>query len=489
MRISGIDIGSPVLLRQGPDAWEGPAHQTRRGRRVAHFLGAAALAAIAGVALVFVEPALVVGSVLAIACVVVIVARPFWGLLLYAALFLLQPGELYPVLAPLHIERVVGAVALAALFLQQQRREGRIFIDGSRQTLLLFLFLMAALASVPFAYWRAEAVGSFVELLKIATFYLLVVHLVDTPQRLRAFLWVFSMLILYIAGTAFVAYLQGSWFYAQGIERAVGRTSAAGDPNQLGTTLAAAIPLFLVLALHRPFGWKRLFFMLGTPLLIATMAITGSRASLLGFLGGMTYLWWVSKRRILVGIFGLLLIGAGFLILPEQYRGRYSSITESGLDESSQGRIAAWKKGVEMVMDRPLCGVGIGCFGTAHALGYSPESQRSYLRAHSLYVQVFAELGVIGALVFFAFLLEFLRLNRRVARTLAAAGERWRLETTVLNGVFAGFVVLLLAGIFGHSLLRRTWYIYAALGLSILRLYLSDPRAQVAAGAEHPGRT
>ena len=52
--------------------------------------------------------------------------------------------------------------------------------------------------------------------------------------------------------------------------------------------------------------------------------------------------------------------------------------------------------------------------------------------------------------------------------------------------LFAGFVVLVVSGIFGHSLYRRTWYLYAGLGLALWRI-LQDPHiVQVALPLDAP---
>ena len=67
-----------------------------------------------------------------------------------------------------------------------------------------------------------------------------------------------------------------------------------------------------------------------------------------------------------------------------------------------------------MVLDRPLTGVGIGCFKAAHRIrdGWG-------LNAHNMYIQLLAEVGLISATILFVFLFEMLRLNRRTARLLA----------------------------------------------------------------------
>ncbi|MBM3317357.1 MAG: O-antigen ligase family protein [Candidatus Eisenbacteria bacterium] len=477
-----VDPAVAGRFRHGPPVPRDAARDAALGRRILLFAAVILSSAAAGAALVRFPPHLAIGVVGALVAGAAVLVRPFWGLLLYTAIFLVRPAELYPPLAALHLERLVGGLTLAAMLLAQYQREGRILIDRSRQTTLLLVFLLAVLLSVPFAYWRAGALNGFFEMVKLAIFYVLIVHLIDTRRKLRAFIWVFGLLTVYISATAFVDFQRGGAFFAQGIERAVGETSVANNPNQLGTTMAVAVPFFLLLALYRPFGGWRLFFVLGAPLLLATMAVTGSRASLLGFLGGTLYLWWTSRRRILLGALGLLLLVAGFAALPEQYRARYSTIAQEQLDGSSQARLATWMTGVKMVIDRPVFGVGVRCFGTARAADYSSPERRNWLESHSLYLQVLAELGLVGGILFYLLLFEFLRLNRRAARLVAGGGERWRFEALLLKALFAGFVVLMIAGIFGHSLLRHTWYVYAALGACVQRLRQGEIDAAAPAG-------
>jgi probable O-glycosylation ligase (exosortase A-associated) len=482
MQTTKLGSGAPSAHPARPDLGPAAAREAALGSRIVYYLVAILLNAIAAAALVTLSPEIAIGVVVACVCGVMVLARPFWGLLLYTCLFLIRPGELYPALAPLHLERVVGAVTLVGMFFAQYQREGRLLIDRSRQTSLLLAFLAAVLLSVPFAYWRMGAVAGFIEMLKLVALYLLVVQLVDSRRRLRIYIWLLSLLTVYVAAGAFGDYLRGVSHFAMGVDRAVGETSISSDPNQLGTTLAVAVPWFLLLALYRPLRGWRIFFGLAMLLSVVTMTLTGSRASLLGFLAGMLYLWCASRRRILIGIAGLALLVTGFLVLPDQYKTRYSTITSEQLDGSSQARLDTWVTGLRMTIDRPVFGVGIRCFGTAHAGGYSPEYRRNWLESHSLYIQVLAELGLVGATVFLLLWLEFLRLNRRAARLLAA-DDRWRFETTLLRAIFAGFAVLLVSGIFGHSLLRYTWYVYAGLSLCVLRIYLKASTTTPLAGA------
>ena len=57
----------------------------------------------------------------------------------------------------------------------------------------------------------------------------------------------------------------------------------------------------------------------------------------------------------------LAMIGVvvAFALMPQQYKTRYSTITHSELDGSSKSRLVTWVAGLNMLIDRPLFGVGI----------------------------------------------------------------------------------------------------------------------------------
>jgi O-antigen ligase len=465
---------APGLSRSGIPA--GLEHSSGvLGRRVVYWLLAAGLSAVAGFALTLVELPLLVGAIVASLMVFLVARNPYLGLLAYVLVFTLRLGEIFPALAPLRLERLVGLMTFGFLILRQVRRTGGITLDGSRQTIQFYLLILAAFLTVPLAVWRGGAWGGVVDFIKLLIFYLLVVHLVDTRAKLRGFVALHCLLVLYLAVDSTLNYLSGALLHAQGIDRALGSTSIASGPNELGATMAATVPLLAVFAFNRRGGTLRVLLILSVALMVFTLILTGSRSAFIGFVGTLGYFAWHSRHRVALGIAGALLLVGIFSAMPEQYRGRYSTITQSELDASSMERIKVWKKGIHMILDRPLTGVGVHCFGTANAYFYS-TGRRSWLESHSLYIQVPAEMGLIGAFAFFSFMFAFLRLNRRTAAQLEADEdpEAWSYERTLVNGMFAGYVALLFTGIFGHSMMRETWYVYAALGLATLRIYLAE---------------
>lgn len=428
-----------------------------------------------GFAIPLINPMLLVGGVLGLGFVVAILARPFWGLVAYTATYMLRPGELIPAIDPLHVERLVGLLALGSLFLAQLLVDGRIRIDKSKQSRLMLFLILTVAVSVPTSFWIPQAVGGLIDFLKIGVFYILVVHLVDRRSRLRIFLWIYCGSIVYDAIQSVFDYFHGDILHAQGIDRAIGRTGGVGA-NELGATMAATIPLFLLWAMRKGSGRWRLLYAAIFVLLLMTLALTGSRSALLGFLASMGYVWWHSKNKLAFGVLAIMLLGLGVAALPEQYKGRYDTIITSAestenLDDSSKLRLIIWGAGLRMMAARPLTGVGIHCYGIANGMEFSPPGHRNWMEAHSLYIQVPAEIGFLGALAFFLFVAELLRSNRRLARRLVEEEEDWSFEEVLLNGIFAAILALLVSGVFGHSLDRRTWYLYAGLVVAVNRIY------------------
>jgi len=453
--------------------------QSPRTLRVAVFLLVALAASLlTGVALTRLDPIFIGGAVAALLCVYIIVMHPFVGLVLYTAAFLLHPGLIYPVLAPLHLERVIGVLALAGMFLQQHRESRRISLDWRPQTRYFLILLILIAASIPFAYWRSAAVDGLIDFLKLAAWYFLVVHLVNTRRRLRIYLAVFLVLVCYSGFAAFTDYLAGKSVYSQGIDRAHGLTGTLGGANALGAEMTVTIPILLALTFCREARWFRLGSVIAVVLLTMTMVVSGSRSALVGLCGALLFMWWHSGNRLLAGLVGAMIIAVGAQFIPEQYVERYGTMFQDELDGSSRGRVVLWQKGVRMIADRPLTGVGIKCFGTANALAYSPPGRPSYMVSHNLFFQVPAEIGIPGAIVFFLFLRAVFQTSRATKRKLVDARSSWGIELALVRGLAAGFVALLITGFFGGNFYRYTWYVYAAFNCAVARILeteASDP--------------
>ena len=434
---------------------------------------------IASAMTLFLSPVLIMGLIVVLVSVLLILKYPYVGLLLYMATFLIRPAELYPALEPLHMERMIGILALLASLIRHKREHGQLFFPNDLGTKMLVLFWLLLCASWVVSYDRADTVAHIENFLKLLIFYTIIVYEVNSKAKFDVFLSAFVLLIAFIAFLSFRDYYGGGAIYRMGIQRAIGRTSAGGDPNTMAGTLATAVPL--VVACFRVY--KNLFVRLAClgilGLLLLMIVNTGSRSGLLTLLAVVGAMVYFSRYRLVSAAVVLMLLVAGWFVVPDQYRVRYGTLLdeERDADEISSGRVAIWENGLRMFLAYPVYGVGGGAFRSANASGdFGPPTD---MQAHSLYIQLLATFGIIGAVIWFFFLFSVIRQLLKARPPSSETGqdpggetaERNRWFDLIRQGMFATVTGLLVSGVFAHSLYRYTWYLIAAMTVAIVQVF------------------
>ncbi len=423
----------------------------------------------------FVVPAhyLAVVIVLSVAGIILFL-YPFVGLLVYLFITIIQPGVIFPSLHVLHPERLMAIFLIISLIVNIKLRRDKLIVTDHKLLYLMLFFIFSMLITIPVSYWPTQSFDNVIEFLKNFAFILLIVNILKTRKRLRIFTWEYLLLIAYMAASSALAYKTGNVVEAQGIIRAHGL--AGTDPNSLSATLGLSLPFhFFLFRLEKNRILKALSLFI-VVITIYTMILTGSRAGFLGLGAAVILSWWFLPRR-LIRLF--VLAAAGFTVIalmPPQYQERYASIFAKERDASSQERIEVWKKGIRMFLDHPFIGVGTGAFGTANAEGYS-EGRKSYLKAHNLYIQTGAELGMVGLVAFFGYVVAMLYYMRKYRKFIVDKFRKKTWSWGLLMAMQVSTLTLLVVGMFGHSLYRSNWFLYGALTIAI-GLLLRNNRLQ-----------
>lgn len=384
--------------------------------------------------------------------------NPFVGLMGLLAINIIQPGELYPIFNTLHVERLSAIIVLISLLLNK----GRFSIKGPMSRQVLF-FWFALFASVPLAYWRGGALHGAMEFYQIAVYFFLVINLVDTTRRLHTLIIVYVALTGWLAVSSYWAYSHGDYYVSSTFGRAEGLTSSGGDPNSLGITLVSALPWAGLLL----FRGNKLLRLLGFGVIAAsviTLVLTGSRTAFLGFIA-LTLVFGVTRRKkVFILPFAVLIVLGVFYLAPSENQQRYLSVEQRDEDLSYTNRVLAWHAGWAMMKHNPLTGIGATDFAVADGGKYWPGPEpKLWLQPHSLYIQVGAELGIIGVVAFGWLLLSTFRLNQEVNQFGKSSPicPRW-LQNFATASNFSLFV-LLFTGYAAHSLYRSTWFLLAAM--------------------------
>ena len=421
----------------------------------------------------------------------------FVGLMLFTGLLFLRPQDVFTPLRALHLAELAALFALGSLVFGRLGR-GLPVTRMTPELAGVFAFALLILMTAPFAVWMGGAVRTFTDLyVKVVLIFVLMVNTLTTPKRVEQFTWLLVLASGYIGGRAALDYLRGIHLVENG--RVMGSVGGMfKNPNDLALNMVAILPLAAYLAM-RPLPAMRRLVAAGCALLML-FAIVGSqsRSGTVG-LGAMVLVFGACMMQRKPGlVFAMALAGVLALpMLPASYRERLASITNKDLDQtgSREARSILLHESFDAFLANPLTGVGAGQFKN-----YNPdERQEAWRESHNVVLQVAAELGIFGVLVF-AFLVargmyaplqtrRLLRLSggggvsargsRDVPAAPLPAGEQemLALHSVALSAAVAGwFVCALFASVAYH------WTFYYLLALAVMpRDYL---QARLSAGRE-----
>jgi O-antigen ligase len=233
-------------------------------------------------------------------------------------------------------------------------------------------------------------------------------------------------------------------------------------------TLAGMVAVFGTLALtYSLLGrrwWEKVIAGLATLNMFATLLITNSRGGLVAFGAGVLFLA-VLMWHTLSPKFRWILCGTGvsfatlagiYLVISGQYR-LFSP--ERLLNENGAGRWQLWQDTLYMLGDVPLTGFGPGKYRWIYpfyADPYNPSLANYQEHAHNLFLQTYAELGLLAFLAVVWLALLWLVVAWRVLRnkiSFATANPPVTYYKVTLIGGLASLGAMLVYGFTEHS----TW--------------------------------
>jgi len=223
---------------------------------------------------------------------------------------------------------------------------------------------------------------------------------------------------------------------------------AFGDPNDLASIIIMALPLALVPVFNkRPGLARRICGVAFAGFSVLVIWFTNSRGAILSLLVQVLAFLGVrsSRRSWLPMAFLGGLVGLGFLVV-------YKAIPRAPqeMEASQESRITYWKAAVNMTLHHPIWGVGFDQYPdnyVTYASGVKYEWGKR--TAHSSWLLAFAESGLIGGLLYVAFVLTVMRTawrNRETwpAQFFALAG--YGVAMTFLSHTY-GIYIPVLAGL------------------------------------------
>ena len=365
-----------------------------------------------------------------------------WGMALLTVFFAAQFLQLFPELEGLQIAKFAAA-AVAVLFITSPEQiAGRAKIRATPQLKLILGMLAIALATIPFSVWPSGSLHFIAEVyLKNVVFVYLLAQTARSARNARVIAGAL------ITGSAMLVIAMLVGFGPQvSYKGDTSRASVGGsyDPNDMALLFVISIP-FAVFMLKDSKPKGRVLLIAAIALMMVGMVKTGSRGGFVGLIviGVLILIRSSAQFRR----YSLIAVATGILLLafaaPQAYWDRINTMINYEEDYNvteNVGRVVVWRTGLKMVAAHPITGVGISGFQTAYA---KFSNSKVEISPHNSFLQVAAELGVIGFLLFTAIVFVSIRGARRIRKRALQGKEDadliWLASAVEVS--FMGFVV------------------------------------------------
>lgn len=315
--------------------------------------------------------------------------------------------ELFVFLVPLRLGMLSVILTLFLLFFYKNQIKFLSIITIPQVRIVIALFVLAII-SVPFSVWPGQSLNQVESFMLIFLFFASTIYSVNTFLDIKKLLWIFIVGALFLAFFTITANVGGRL-----------TASATYDPNDIAMIFVVTMPIVYFL-IYQSTGFAKLFLFVSMISLIFATILTVSRGGFVGLLvvGFLifvmdTYHRWITKIMVVGAIIFLFVQFA-----PETYWERMHTLITYEEDyniTSEFGRKQLWINGLELMMDNPLVGVGVGAFTTAmgHAYGQNVSGFK-WSTAHNAFVQIGAELGILGFVLFVILILSSILYMRRL---------------------------------------------------------------------------
>ena len=319
----------------------------------------------------------------------------------------------------------------------------------------MVLFLSIGLLSLAFSSYKYAVLEEFLRYLSFFLFYVLIIQEVSTDKK-KMLMIDFLIAATLIAGLYGIFHSLGfnpfTWVPAE-----AGRVvSFFGNPNFFATYLVAVIPLLLVLSLG-PHKKRKFPAIITSGIALICLLLTQTRSAWIALIVSLVFLFLLihktkamrfSPRNRLILAIILSVICITVIFNQGMIRDRITELWNPY--GSAFIRMHIWQAELSMIGTYPLFGSGLGTFqivfpGFRYPGFLSEVPIGNLLHVHSEYIEILAEMGIVGLGLFLWFVIGLLRRALRFLKT-------GREERLVVIGLVFGVVAVLIDALFSASL-------------------------------------
>jgi probable O-glycosylation ligase (exosortase A-associated) len=342
----------------------------------------------------------------------------------------------------------------------------------------MMFYLIAALsflthgADIP---WQVSPLFTYTSL---ALLFFITLAIVDSPKRLH------QTLLVAIGSVAFASlYVIREWQKFHAVVPNFRPGYVTGDANYFAISCVLCIPLAFYLMIGRQPLWHRALCFGCMIVTLIGVTLAASRGGFLGLVIAFLYLVARSKHRLTNFVLVCAVMIPLSVLSPSSPLQRLLH-PNRGDKESVEDHQIAWRAGLGMIKSHPFFGVGLGNF-KPEMKRYTPEGVNVDTIAHNTYVELAAELGIPGLLLYLTMIFSSLRTLENVHRR-AIRSDQPTLGRAAA-GIQAGLVGFAVSSFFLSAEYQRLLWLMIFLSAtlpSILRSAAKDRTKRIEVSAK-----
>jgi O-antigen ligase len=323
---------------------------------------------------------------------------------------------------------------------------------------LICLFVLECLLSACFAYNSSYAFGKFSIVTTWLIVFFLISGIVNTERRLLLFLLTYFLANFKMSQFGFISWASRGFSFARWGITGSGWFHNSGELGMEMSLFLAYVVCF-IFVLRKYWGrWTRWFMYFVALTAAGSVMASSSRGAIVGCVGMLVYLSFFSKRK-LRGWAGLaVFLFLAYLVMPPAFLARFHT---AGDDPTSLSRIMYWAKARELIHQFPYLGIGYyNWIPYYQDHFFDPSLYWHVEEAHNTYLQMGAELGYSGLVIFILMVLYSFVSNARAASLAKRPG--FEFLRAIAIGMNAAGVALVLASNFLTAFFLPNYWIHFA---------------------------
>ena len=314
--------------------------------------------------------------------------QPFWGILMYYAFAVLRPQYMWKWAFPIELRwslfAALVAIASMGLNLSTVMKNARMNMVTGIMTiygLMLTISIITAYDTVTAQHWG-------IEYLKIILMIFLATMVIKELWQVRLVALVIMLMLGYVAWEINSLYIFDNRLDI--FHNGYGNL----DNNGAGLMLGMGIPFAYAFAVSAPRHWQRGLCWFLAVLMLHAILMSYSRGAMLATAVGGIWLLIHHRPRLQIPVIAAVLFIAISVLAGQEIRDRFISTTNYSTDYSAQSRLASWRAGWELALQRPLIGQGIR---NSNQFVYNYGADRQGRTIHNQFLQVAADSGIPAA--------------------------------------------------------------------------------------------